>query len=125
MRKAIFASLLALAGLVTTDNTASAQVVYYSSGYTPYYYSGGYYYPYYGNTVYSTPGMTYSPSSAVVTPSGVVTSSYYTPSTTTYYMPGYTTYSTSTYTYPYVYNYGYSPYYGGYYTGGWGWRRWR
>jgi hypothetical protein len=114
MRKTIFASLLALAGLLTAANSASAQVVYYSSGYTPYYS-----YPsYYGSTMYTTPTVSsYYPVAPVVTPSGVVTSSYYAPSTSvvtpSYYMP--------TYTYPY--SYGYTPYYSGYYTRGWGWRR--
>jgi hypothetical protein len=118
MRKAIFASLLALAGLLGIGNTASAQVVYYSSGYTPYYY--GSYYPAYGGTVYSTPGITtyyrgspVVPAAPVVAPSGVVTTSYYMPAA-----PGYTTYS-----YPYTYTYGYAPYYG-YSTRSWGWRRW-
>jgi hypothetical protein len=121
MRKAIFASLLALTGLLTAANTASAQVVYYTSGYTPYYYGGSYYYPSYGNTVYSTPGYTYATYSyptysGVVAPSGVVTTSYYMPAT-----PG-TTYTYPAYSYPYTYSYGYMPYYGGYSTRGWRWR---
>lgn len=118
MKRFILATALALAGLFTVADTASAQVVYYGSGYTPYYYGG--YNPAYGGTVYSTPGVTsyYYPSGGVVAPysnyvvpaAGVVTSSYYTPY-------GYS----SGYSYPYTYNYRYAPYYGGYTYG----RRWR
>jgi len=115
MKRLILATALALAGLLTVADTASAQVVYYSSGYTPYYYGG--YTPAYGGTVYATPGVTsyYYPSTGVVTPYGVTSASYYAPYT---YGSGYT--------YPYTYNYGYTPYTGGYYRGYYGGgRRWR
>lgn len=136
MKRAILASVLALAGLLTAANSASAQVVYYSSGYTPYVY-GNYPATYYGNTVYSAPASGYYPSysGGVVTSGyttnyyspGVVSSGYYSPGvvSSSYYTPGYT-YS-SGYTFPYTYGSGYTPYYGGYYNrGGWGGgRRWR
>src|SRR5205823_14646719 len=112
MRRAIFASLLALTGLLIAENTASAQV-YYRSGYRPYY-SGSYYYPSYGRTVYSTPGVTsyYMPSTGVVT-SGYTTD-YYAPAagvvpsgyTTGYYAPA-TGVVTSSYAMPYTTGYTY------------------
>jgi hypothetical protein len=120
MRRAILASALALTGLLTAANTASAQV-YYNYGYPTYSYPG--YYPSYGGVVTSS---YYYPSTGVVSPystfglpSGVVTSSYYTPGYTTGYYPS-----------PYAYSSGYMPYSSGYYggyRGGYygGGRRWR
>jgi hypothetical protein len=148
MRKGILGSLLALAGLLTAGNTASAQA-YYGSHYMPYSYGSyyhpytyGYSYPYSGTPVYSTPGTvissgsSYYPSGTVVTPSSEIITSGYT--------SGYTPYSgvtTSGYSVPYVgsmsypswgtgtgyssWGSGYSmPYYSGYsssyYGGGYG-----
>jgi hypothetical protein len=107
MRKLLLGALLALGGLLTASNSASAQVVYYGTGYTPYSYTS-----YYTSPAVVTSGYTYSPSwsSGYVYPAGYSTG--YWPSSdwnwNTGYMPANLYDST-------VFSAGYTPWTGVYY----------